>query len=177
MVRSPGSRTPTAGELRAAIGRTVPDVIAPALKVLFCGINPGLYSAATEHHFARPGNRFWLALYLAGFTPRLLAPHESNDLLGMGYGITSLVRRATATAREIAPSELVAGRSRLARMVRTYPPALGSRCSVWARLSHSLQPPARATGPTARCVGGNWCLAASQPEWRKRQLSAGGSHP
>jgi TDG/mug DNA glycosylase family protein len=100
----------------------VPDIITPGLSVLFCGINPGLYSAAARRHFARPGNRFWPALHLAGFTTRPLAPHESHELLGLGYGITSLVRRATATARELAPSELIAGRYRLARMVRTHRP-------------------------------------------------------
>ncbi|MGI8403140.1 MAG: G/U mismatch-specific DNA glycosylase [Gemmatimonadaceae bacterium] len=102
--------------------RHIPDIIAPGLSVLFCGINPGLYSAAAERHFARPGNRFWPALHLAGFTTRLVAPHESHELLGSGYGITTLVRRATATAREITSSELVAGRRRLARTVGTYRP-------------------------------------------------------
>ena len=115
-------RAPTADEIRAAAGSRIPDLIAPGLKALFCGINPGLYSAATKHHFARPGNRFWPALHLAGFTPRVLAPNESGDLLDLGYGITSLVRRATATAREVAPSELVAGRRRLARIVSIYRP-------------------------------------------------------
>jgi TDG/mug DNA glycosylase family protein len=104
------------------MGCRIPDVIAPELKVLFCGVNPGLYSAATQRHFARPGNRFWPALHLAGFTTRLLAPHESHELLGSGYGITSLVRRATSTVREVAPPELVAGRRRLVRTVRTYRP-------------------------------------------------------
>jgi double-stranded uracil-DNA glycosylase len=118
----PGPCTPTAGEIRAAMGCRIPDVIAPRLKVLFCGVNPGLYSAATKRHFARPGNRFWPALHLAGFTTRLLTPYESHELLGSGYGITSLVRRATATVREVAPPELVAGRRRLVRMVRSYRP-------------------------------------------------------
>lgn len=102
--------------------RHIPDIIAPGLSVLFCGINPGLYSAAAARHFARPGNRFWPALHMAGFTARLVAPHESHELLGSGYGITTLVRRATATAREVTPSELVAGRRRLGRTVGTYRP-------------------------------------------------------
>lgn len=97
-------------------------MIAPGLRVLFCDINPGLYSAAMEHPFARPGNRFWPVLHTAGCRARLLAPHESHELLGAGYGITSLVRRATATAREVTPSELLAGRHRLARTVRIYHP-------------------------------------------------------
>ena len=122
MTFSPRPVAPSAEQIRGAVGGSIPNVIAPGLRVLFCGINPGLYSAAAKHHFARPGNRFWPALHLAGLTPRILAPHESQELLLAGYGITSLVRRATATAREIAPAELVAGRRRLARRVRTYTP-------------------------------------------------------
>lgn len=122
MTFPPRSVAPSAEEIRGAVGGSIPNVIAPGLRVLFCGINPGLYSAAAQHHFARPGNRFWPALHLAGLTPRILAPHESQELLLAGYGITSLVPRATATAREIAPAELVAGRRRLARRVRRYAP-------------------------------------------------------
>lgn len=113
---------PTADHIAAAAGRCIPDLIAPGLTVLFCGINPGLYSAAVQYHFARPGNRFWPALHLAGFTERALAPHESRELLTSGYGITSLVRRATATAREVTASELTAGRHDLAHTVLTYRP-------------------------------------------------------
>ncbi|MEP7346370.1 MAG: G/U mismatch-specific DNA glycosylase [Gemmatimonadaceae bacterium] len=118
-----GMRKPTADELRAAAGRPIPDVIAPGLHVLFCGVNPGLYSAATGRHFARPGNRFWPALHMAGFTKRLLAAHENHEILEEGCGITSLVHRATATAREILPAELVTGGRRLARTVRIYRPS------------------------------------------------------
>ncbi|HEX6184234.1 MAG TPA: mismatch-specific DNA-glycosylase, partial [Pyrinomonadaceae bacterium] len=92
---------PTKEEVQAAAGRTVPDVIAPGLRVLFCGINPGLYSGATGHHFARPGNRFWPALHQAGFTDRQLSPFEERELLQYGYGITNLVSRTTATADEL----------------------------------------------------------------------------
>jgi TDG/mug DNA glycosylase family protein len=98
-------------------------VLAPRLRALFCGINPGLYSAATGHHFARPGNRFWPALHAAGFTPRVLHPSEQRLLLKGGYGITNLVNRATATADELAPVEFVSGRRRLAAKVRRYRPA------------------------------------------------------
>jgi len=97
-------------------------VIGPGLRVLFVGINPGLYSAATGHHFARPGNRFWPALHAAGFTPRLLHPSEQKELLQSGYGITNLVNRGTATADELDPLEFVAGRKRLAAKVRRYRP-------------------------------------------------------
>ncbi|HEY3074458.1 MAG TPA: G/U mismatch-specific DNA glycosylase [Burkholderiales bacterium] len=98
------------------------DVIAPGLTVLFCGINPGLYSAATGHHFARPGNRFWPALHAAGFTSRLLHPSEQQLLLDAGFGLTNLVARATAGAAELAPAEFVAGRRRLAAKLRRYRP-------------------------------------------------------
>jgi len=92
--------------------------------VLFCGINPGLYSAATGHHFARPGNRFWPALHAAGFTRRRLQPWEEDELLAAGYGLTNLVARATAGADELAPQEFVAGRARLAAKLRRYRPRL-----------------------------------------------------
>ena len=113
---------PSRADLLAAAGKTIPDVIAPGLKVLFCGINPGLYSAATGHHFARPGNRFWPALHAAGFSERLLHPSEQRLLLKSGYGITNLVARSTAAADELAPQELTAGCRRLASRVRRYRP-------------------------------------------------------
>src|SRR5215212_4541815 len=88
--RGSADHRPTRAELEAAVHRRVPDLIAPGLRVLFCGINPGLYSAATGHHFARPGNRFWPALHASGFTPRLLHPSEERELLALGYGITNV---------------------------------------------------------------------------------------
>lgn len=114
---------PTKEQIQAAHGRTVPDVIAPRLKVLFCGINPGLYSGAVGHHFARPGNRFWKALHRGGFTPRLLSPFEERELLGWGYGITNLVERATAAASELARGEIVAGAKVLQDKVQRLRPA------------------------------------------------------
>ncbi|MGZ8629036.1 MAG: G/U mismatch-specific DNA glycosylase [Actinomycetota bacterium] len=101
--------SPTKAELLAAHGRTVPDVLAPDLDVVFVGINPGLWSGAVGHHFARPGNRFWKALHGSGFTDRLLSPSEEAELLGSGVGLTNLVTRATATAEEITADELRAG--------------------------------------------------------------------
>jgi len=92
---------PSPSTLRAATSKTVPDVITPGLRVLFCGINPGLYSAAVGHHFARPGNRFWPTLHASGFTDRLLAPAEERELLARGYGITNVVARASARADEL----------------------------------------------------------------------------
>src|SRR6059058_272492 len=109
---------PSRADLAAAEGKTVADVIAPGLDVLFCGINPGLYTAAVGHHFGRPGNRFWPALFASGFTPRLFAPREQRALLPLGLGITNLVARATASADELAPDELVAGYALLARKAR-----------------------------------------------------------
>ena len=117
-----GIYRPTKEEIQAAAGRTVPDVIAPDLRVLFCGINPGLYTAAIGHHFGRPGNRFWPTLHQAGFTPRLLHPSEQRELLNWGYGITNLVPRTTATADELSAEELLAGRKRLVSKVKRYQP-------------------------------------------------------
>jgi double-stranded uracil-DNA glycosylase len=122
MPRSLLPSKPTRAELLAAQNKTVRDVIAPGLRVLFCGINPGLYSGATGHHFARPGNRFWPTLHQAGFTPRLLHPSEERELLTYGYGITNLVARATATADELSPEDLVAGQRRLKAKVKRYQP-------------------------------------------------------
>ncbi|MBX7553066.1 G/U mismatch-specific DNA glycosylase [Streptomyces sp. NPDC004232] len=96
-------------ELEAARDRLVPDVVADGLRVLFCGINPGLLTAATGHHFARPGNRFWPVLHLSGFTPRLLKPAEQRELLSYGLGITNVVARATARADELGNDEYVEG--------------------------------------------------------------------
>ena len=122
MPRSPIPYKPSRADLLAAQNKTIRDVIAPGLRVLFCGINPGLYSGATGHHFARPGNRFWPTLHQSGFTPRLLHPSEERELLTYGYGITNLVARATATAGELAPEELVAGQRRLKAKVKRYQP-------------------------------------------------------
>lgn len=115
-------RKPTPEEIRAAIGKTIPDIIAPDLQVLFCGINPSLYSAAVGHHFARPGNRFWPTLHGAGFTERLLTPFEDGDLVQFGYGLTNIVDRATARADELNAEELVIGHQQLAAKVQRYQP-------------------------------------------------------
>ena len=116
-------RKPTPEEILAAHGGTVPDLIAAGLKVLFCGINPSLYSAAVGHHFARPGNRFWPALHGGGFTARVLHPSEEGELLRLGYGITNIVARATAAADELGDDELIAGAERLGATVAHYRPA------------------------------------------------------
>ncbi|HEX8558399.1 MAG TPA: G/U mismatch-specific DNA glycosylase [Pyrinomonadaceae bacterium] len=113
---------PTREELLAAAGRAVPDVIAPGLRVLFCGINPGLYTAAVGHHFARPGNRFWPALHRSGFTPRQLSPFEERGLLSLGLGVTNVVARATAAAAELSPEEFERGGRLLRAKVKRYGP-------------------------------------------------------
>jgi len=117
-------RRPTPAERRAARGRRVPDVIAPKLDILFVGINPGLWSGATGHHFARPGNRFWPALHRAGLTPRQFAPHEERELLKYGIGITNIVNRTTAAAGELSKKELIAGGRRLTAGIRRRKPRI-----------------------------------------------------
>ena len=115
---------PTKEQLLAATEKTVRDVIAPDLHVLFSGINPGLYTAAVGHHFARPGNRFWPALYAAGFTDRLLSPFAERELLKSGYGITNVVPRTTATADLLTKDEIIAGGKRLRVKVLRYRPRI-----------------------------------------------------
>lgn len=113
---------PSKAELVAAEGKAIPDLIGPDLRVLFCGINPGLYSGATGHHFARPGNRFWPALHGGGFTARVLKPHEKHELLGAGLGITNVIARTTVSAAELRGEEYVAGAKVLRRKVLKYRP-------------------------------------------------------
>jgi len=124
-MKSPGRsiRRPSAAELAAAVDRTVPDLVSPRLRVLFCGINPGLYSGAVGHHFARPGNRFWKALHGAGFTDRLLSPFEVDEMRARGLGITNVCPRTTARAEELHDEELRRGARALLRKVRRWRPA------------------------------------------------------
>jgi TDG/mug DNA glycosylase family protein len=140
-------------QLAAAAGRTLPDLIAPGLTVLFSGINPSLYSAATGHHFARPGNRFWPALHRSGFTPRQLQPAEQDELLTLGLGVTNVVARATARADELSPEELVAGAEALAAKVRRWAPAWLAVVGVTAYRVGFARPRA-AAGPQDDTVGG-----------------------
>jgi len=142
---------PTRADLLAAKDKTLRDVIAPGLHVLFCGINPGLYSGATGHHFARPGNRFWPTLYNAGFTSRLLVPAEERELLILGYGITNLVARTTATADELEPDELLAGRKRLERKVKRYQPRVVAVLGIGAYRT-AFQEPKAILGEQARSI-------------------------
>jgi TDG/mug DNA glycosylase family protein len=123
---------PTRQQLLDAVNKTLPDVIAPGLRVLFVGINPGLYTAAVGHHFARPGNRFWPALFGGGFTPRLFSPFEEHLLLPLGYGITNVVARATATADQVTADELRAGGRALRRKLLKYRPRIAAVVGVGA---------------------------------------------
>ena len=150
---------PKPADLVAAIGRGIPDVIAPGLAVLFCGINPGLWSAATGHHFARPGNRFWPALHRSGFTPRLLSPDEEDSLLACGLGITNLVERGTSRAGDLTAVELCAGRGPLEEKVTRYGPKWLAIVGVTAYRT-AYQSPTASIGPQPDGVGGTrvWVL-------------------
>ena len=121
----PAPFRPNAEQLALAQDTTIPDVSGPGLRVLFCGINPGLWSGATGHHFARPGNRFWPALYRSGFTPRQFRPDEQDELLALGLGITNFVDRTTAKADELTADEYRSGGAALVeRVARLRPRAL-----------------------------------------------------
>ncbi len=152
-------RRPTREELIAAAGRTVSDVIRPKLRILFAGINPGLYSAAVGHHFARPGNRFWPVLHAAGLTPRLLAPHEEHELLALGYGVTNIVPRSTAAAAELSPPELMHGARALEAKVKRYRPRVLAVLGVTAYRA-GFERPRAALGPQAETIGNTviWLL-------------------
>ena len=134
-------------------------MIVTDLRVLFCGINPGLYSAAVRHHFARPGNRFWPTLHAAGFTPRVLSPFEERELLPLGYGITNIVKRATAGADELEDSEFAVGARALAAKVKKYQPRVLAVLGVGAYRVAFAQPKA-IVGPQAERIGSTrlWIL-------------------
>jgi double-stranded uracil-DNA glycosylase len=170
------AKRPTRAELAAAAGGQVPDVLAPGLRVLFAGINPSLWSAAVGHHFARPGNRFWKALHLGGFTPRRLAPEEDRDLPAYGLGVTNLVGRATAGAAELRPEELRAGAERLAAVVGELRPAVVAVLGVGAwRVGFGA--PAARVGSQPERVGGAraWLLpnpSGLNAHWQLPDLAA-----
>ncbi|ASU84455.1 G/U mismatch-specific DNA glycosylase [Nocardiopsis gilva YIM 90087] len=149
MKATPKAR-PTKAELAAAHGATIPDVIAPDLDVLFCGINPGLYSGYTGHHFARPGNRFWPALHRSGWTPRQLRPDEQHLLPEWGMGITNIVARATARADELTAEELRAGGDALHERLERYRPRMLAVLGVTAYRSAFGRPKAQIGSQTDR---------------------------
>jgi TDG/mug DNA glycosylase family protein len=144
---------PTRKQILQAKGKIVPDLIAPGLKVLFCGINPGLYTAAVGHHFARPGNRFWPALHQAGYTPRLFSPFEEEELLPRGYGIVNLVQQATARADELRAEELGEGARVLVEKIRVFKPRFCAVLGLNAYRTAFLQPKA-VPGPGPEKIAG-----------------------
>jgi TDG/mug DNA glycosylase family protein len=148
---------PTKEDLADALNRTVPDLIAPGLKVLFCGINPGIWSGATGLHFARPGNRFWKVLHLAGFTPRLFDPAEEDQLLEHGCGITCFVDRTTARADELSKAEFEEGGKRLVEKITVYRPEVLAVLGIGAYKA--------AFGKKSAAIGPQEEMIAETPVW------------
>jgi TDG/mug DNA glycosylase family protein len=168
-------RRPTPADLAAARERTIPDVIAPGLRVLFSGINPGLYSAATGYHFARPGNRFWPTLHRSGFTPRQFRPDEQDRLLGLGLGITNIVARATARADELAAAELHEGGRELSAKAERWCPRWLAIVGVTAYRT-AFGHPGADVGPQEGSVAGTrlWVLpnpSGLNAHWNARSLA------
>jgi TDG/mug DNA glycosylase family protein len=176
---------PTSKELEAARRRRVADVAGPGLRVLICGINPGLYSAAVGCHFARPGNRFWKALHGAGFTRRVLAPSETEALIESGIGITNICPRATARAEDLTPRELRAGGRALEKRIRRLRPRLVAFLGIGAYRAAFARPRAR-PGPQPETLGGARVWVLPNPSglnahyglpaltgWMKRLRAAG----
>jgi TDG/mug DNA glycosylase family protein len=152
----------TPEELLAARDRVVPDVVAGGLRVLFCGINPGLMSAATGHHFARPGNRFWPVLHRSGFTPRQLRPEEEQELLSYGLGITNVVSRASARADELGAEEYREGGRQLTAKVERLRPRWLAVVGVTAYRTAFEEKKAR-IGPQERMIGDTRIWALPNP--------------
>jgi len=169
------SAKPTPAQLAAANGMTIPDVLAPGLDVLFCGINPGLYSGALGLHFARPGNRFWPALYASGFTPRLFSPDEQQQLLGLGLGITNVVARTTARADELSADELRAGGEILVEKVLRFRPRWLAVVGITAYRTAFGERLAK-VGPQNRTIGASsvWLLpnpSGLNAHWNPKTLA------
>jgi len=134
---------PTKEDLRDALNRTTEDLIDFNLKVLFCGINPGIWSGATGFHFAKPGNRFWKALHLGGFSNRVLHPSEEHELLENGCGITSFCKRTTARADELTAEEFVEGGKLLVKKIKKYKPQFLAVLGIGAFRTAFNQPKAK----------------------------------
>ena len=144
---------PTPEQLRAAVGATMPDILAPGLSVVFCGINPSVYSAVVGHHFARPGNRFWKALHDGGFTPERLHPSRDSELLDHGCGITNLASRATVAAADLEDWELLTGSQVLEEKMRRLAPRWLAVLGISAYRTAFKRPKAL-LGPQEERVGG-----------------------
>ena len=162
---------PTQADLEAARDATIPDVLAPGLRVVFAGINPGLYSAATGHHFARPGNRFWPALHRSGFTPRQFRPDEQDQLLALGLGITNVAPRATARAAELTPAELRAGALELQEKMARLRPQWLAVLGVTVYRTAFGQPDA-VVGPQAAAIGPARVWVLPKPQRPQRALDS-----
>jgi TDG/mug DNA glycosylase family protein len=182
----PRSR-PTPADLEAARDATIPDVLASGLRVVFSGINPGLYSAATGHHFARPGNRFWPALYRSGFTPRQFRPDEQDELLALGLGITNVAPRATARAAGLTPAELREGavvlQDKMARLrpqwlavlgVTVYRTAFGHPGAIVGPQDAMLGPARVWLLPNPSGLNAHWTPAALASEFARLRAEAAG---
>jgi double-stranded uracil-DNA glycosylase len=180
-----GRTGPTAEELAAARDQTISDVTAPGLRVLFCGINPGLWSAARNQHFARPGNRFWPALRDSGFTPELLGPERQHELLPLGLGITNVVARATARADELTHAEYLAGAEILTAKVRRLEPgwlavvgigayrrAFGRATAVVGRQDHRIGETSVWVLPNPSGLNAHWSAAALAGEFARLRGAA-----
>ncbi len=162
---------PSKADLLAARDKTVPDILATGLSVVFVGINPGLYTAAIGHHFGRPGNRFWPALHAGGFTPRLLTPFEENDLLTLKLGITNVVPRATATAEEITLDEFSAGGRLLDKKIRKFRPRTMAVLGIGAYRAAFGQPKA-ALGLQEESIGDTAIWVLPNPSGLNAHFSA-----
>ena len=185
MTAGPPRSRPTPADLDAARDATIPDVLAGGLRVVFAGINPGLYSAATGHHFARPGNRFWPALHRSGFTPRQFRPDEQDQLLAFGLGITNVAPRASARAAELSPAELREGalalQDKMARFrpqwlavlgVTVYRTAFGYPGAIVGPQAASLGPTRVWVLPNPSGLNAHWTPPALAGEFARLRLEA-----
>lgn len=169
-------RIPSRAELLAAYGRTVPDLVGPDLRVLLCGINPSLWSGAVSLHFARPANRLWTTLHLAGFTARRLHPSETGELLAAGIGVTNLVHEATARADEVKNEQLKSGVTKLTALVARCAPAYVAFLGLSAYRIGFARPRA-AIGPQPERLAGaeSWLLpnpSGLNAHYQQPQLTA-----
>ncbi len=142
--------------------KPLPDVVAPGLDVLFCGINPSLVSAERGHHFARPGNRFWPAIHLAGLTPRRFTPDEDRQLLEHGLGVTNVADRPTRAAAELTAEELREGAAALAELVAEFRPRVLAVLGITA-WRVAFQRPRAVLGLQPERVGGATTWVAPNP--------------
>lgn len=145
-------KRPSREELAGAVGKTVPDILGPGLRVLFCGINPSVYSAVVGHHFARPGNRFWPALHRSGFTPRLLRPDEDREMLELRLGLTNLAPRATVAAADLEAGELESGHALLRSKIEKYRPQWLAVLGISA-FREAFEQPKATLGEQEVCIG------------------------